>query len=396
MLDVRTLFVVLVFTSVIIAVSMAVAAEFRLRDGIGKWTFSLMLQSLMWLAYGMRGVWPDAVSIILPNTLFLFATLVQVSATLEFYGRRLSPFWFLAPLVFAGLFFAVLPNITQRVIATGLVLGLATMAAGIVIHRVADSRRPARWMLVIGFLAASVVLLLRAILTVIDPTMLRDFLAPSPFQAASFLVALAVIIVTSLGFMLLHKERLEETAQRLAVTDPLTGAFNRRTFLELASKEIARSQRMQTAMSLLMLDLDHFKAINDKHGHPAGDEVLKCVVDALQTCLRREDLLVRYGGEEFSILLPNVSLDQAMLLAERARQTVEKLVININGKSIPVSISLGAAALRRGPEDNIKALVSRADEALYSAKKAGRNRSVAYPENSTIALLVKTHRRTDS
>lgn len=397
MLDVRTLIVVLVFNSLIIAASMAVSAEFRLREGIGKWTCSLLLQAVMWVCYGMRGDWPDVATVVVPNTLFVIGTTLQVSATIDFYGRRLNLLWHVVPpLLFAALFFAVLPNPTQQAVATGTVLGLSMLIAGIVVNRLADSRRPARWMLVVGFLAAATALLLRAIFSFVDPTALRDFLAPSPIQVFTLLVCLAVMIVTSVGFMLLHKERLEETAQRLAVTDPLTGAFNRRTFLELASKEIARSQRMQTAMSLLMLDLDHFKLINDKYGHPAGDEVLRRVVDALQTCLRREDLLVRYGGEEFSILLPNVSLDQAMLLAERARQAVEKLVITIQGRNVAVTISLGAAALRRGPEDNIKLLVARADEALYSAKKAGRNRVVAYPENSTIALLVKTHKRVEN
>jgi len=243
-----------------------------------------------------------------------------------------------------------------------------------------------------GFLLGAFTLFARAIAAVVDPTLIKDLQTPGYFMGITFLVTDAVILLTSVGFLLMHMERAEEAARQLAVTDPLTGTFNRRTFLELGAKEIARTRRAKSSLALLMLDLDHFKKVNDRYGHQAGDEALKCVVDCLQGCLRREDLLVRYGGEEFCVLLPDVALDHAALLAERARAAVEASGFHFQGTKIPLTISIGVALLARDSAEDIERLVSRADEALYSAKASGRNRVVAYPENSTIALLSRRQR----
>ena len=168
------------------------------------------------------------------------------------------------------------------------------------------------------------------------------------------------------------------------MTDPLTGVFNRRTFLELAEKEIARSRRADTPLALVMLDLDHFKVINDRHGHLAGDFVLKRFVEITRFCLRQEDLFVRYGGEEFCVLLPNTTSDEALALAERVRRAVENAAfIFKTGKdepAIPVTVSAGVAELDRARLEEIGGLVSRADEALYAAKRSGRNRCTASPK----------------
>jgi len=243
-----------------------------------------------------------------------------------------------------------------------------------------------------GFLFAALACVGCAIAMMIDPTVIKEVSTPSFVQGITFLAALAVMLITSVGFLLMHKERAEEVARRLSVTDPLTGTFNRRTFLELGAREIARTRRAKGALSLLMLDLDHFKKVNDQYGHQAGDVALKSVVEALQGCLRREDLVVRYGGEEFCVLLPDVELDNAAILAERVRAAVELNGFSYGGKQIPLTMSVGVAMLIRDSAEDIERLVNRADEALYSAKASGRNRVAIYPENSTIALLSRTHR----
>lgn len=394
MLDVRTLFVVMIAASLLLAGSMAVAAGMQFRDGVGKWTCALVLQAATCVFFLARGNWPEVVTVLIANAIFALCISLQAAAILEFHGRKLAVWWHVAPPVAIIVLFAVLKdNLVSRAALTA-AFGAAMLATGLLLQRLEfRPDRPARFMVMAGFVAGAFALFARATVTLVEPGILRDFTTPTDFQGASFLVALGVILLTSVGFLLMQKERAEEVAQRLAVTDPLTGTFNRRTFLELGAKEIARTRRAKGALSLLMIDLDHFKKVNDQYGHQAGDEALKGVVDALQGSLRREDLLVRYGGEEFCVLLPDVMLDQAAMLAERARSAVERATVDCRGKPLKLTISIGVAMLVRDSAEDIERLVSRADEALYSAKASGRNRVVMYPQNSTIAMLSRSHRK---
>jgi len=164
------------------------------------------------------------------------------------------------------------------------------------------------------------------------------------------------------------------TAQ--ASTDELTGLANRRVFLERLAAEISRTRRYGHGLTVLLLDVDHFKRVNDAHGHSAGDEVLRCIARTLATFARDSDLVTRYGGEEFAVLMPSTEEPGARALAERVRVGIETLSIEWEGRPIPVRASLGVASLRE--PDTPEALLARADEALYAAKEAGRNRVVAY------------------
>jgi diguanylate cyclase (GGDEF)-like protein len=263
------------------------------------------------------------------------------------------------------------------------------LALAIMVQRMnPEDRGSARWLLVTGYLVGTTTMFARAIVSIVEPSTFAGFMIPSAFQSMTVLLGFGVILITSLGFLLLHKERSEEIAQKLALTDPLTGAFNRRTFLELCEKEIARTRRAKGSLSLIMLDLDHFKQINDRNGHLAGDEVLKGIVGVVLTCLRKEDLLVRYGGEEFCILLPNVAIDRAAAMAERIREAAQQAHFSFNGRALPVTISIGVSTLSAEGTEGVDRLVNRADEALYAAKKAGRNRVVAFPANTTLAMLM--------
>jgi diguanylate cyclase (GGDEF)-like protein len=331
------------------------------------------------------------VSIVVANTLFALALGLKASALFEFFRRHLHGVWVVVPPLLVGVFFYLaLSDFVARTIVSGIVFGGAMLVIAIAVHRIAPDGKPARWMLMGAYVLGGFTFVVRGLLITIDPASLKGFLVPTPLQVMSLLVGLVVVLLSSIGFILLHLERAEEAAQRLAIIDPLTSVFNRRTFLELADKEIARAQRTQSALSLVMIDIDHFKKINDENGHQAGDEVLRRAVDAIKLCLRREDLLVRYGGEEFCILVPGVGVDQASLLAERAREAVQKLRIPVRDNVLAVTISAGVTAMRRSVEENIEQMVARADEALYLAKGAGRNRVITVPDNTTIALLARS------
>jgi len=163
-------------------------------------------------------------------------------------------------------------------------------------------------------------------------------------------------------------------ALRSAHTDPLTGVLNRSTLESVFQKEAALTKRNHSELSLVMLDIDFFKVINDSHGHVAGDIVLQAISKCIQDTVRESDHIFRLGGEEFAILLNNTTSDSAYLLAERLRLATEKLRIKYEESSISFTASLGLATYFDG--EKIDALMHRADSALYEAKNTGRNRVV--------------------
>ncbi|MCB1690288.1 MAG: diguanylate cyclase [Halioglobus sp.] len=161
-------------------------------------------------------------------------------------------------------------------------------------------------------------------------------------------------------------ERTQEL-ERIAYRDSLTDLLNRREITRILDIEIERAQRQKTPLSVLMLDLDNFKSINDNHGHQMGDRVLKSTAETLVECSRRTDFIGRIGGEEFLLLLPNTGYDVALMLAERCRASIEKTLSN----GIGCTCSIGVAQLEVG--EQMEKLMQRADQALYSAKNSGRN-----------------------
>jgi diguanylate cyclase (GGDEF)-like protein len=196
----------------------------------------------------------------------------------------------------------------------------------------------------------------------------------------NYIIAILAILMFALltaavvGAALAHRRTLELTGEleRLATTDALTGLPNRRQLMTAMETEVRRAGRSGRPLSLALLDIDRFKAINDTHGHPVGDEVLRVVADELREVTRGGDLLGRFGGEEFAIIMPETSLDQAHLACERLRRAVAKRVLHYpNGTSGHVTISSGVALL--AGDEGCDHLVSRADGALYEAKAGGRN-----------------------
>jgi diguanylate cyclase (GGDEF)-like protein/PAS domain S-box-containing protein len=169
------------------------------------------------------------------------------------------------------------------------------------------------------------------------------------------------------------RKRLEEEFRRLAATDYLTGARNRRAFFEQAETEWRRARRHRRNLSLLMLDVDRFKRINDTYGHSVGDDVLRLLVAGCRRILRAEDILGRYGGEEFVALLPEVDIEGAMAIAERLRVQAASTAVPAGGRKIHFSVSIGVTEAQLTRETLDDAL-RRADDALYDAKNSGRDR----------------------
>lgn len=165
--------------------------------------------------------------------------------------------------------------------------------------------------------------------------------------------------------------------RKMALTDALTGAFNRRYFMKYAQRNVVRTQRAGKPLSLLALDIDHFKAINDEHGHDAGDTVLRECVRRIQAALSREEWCARMGGEEFSVLLPQSDLKRAQRVAERIRTAMTAAPFCIGESDISVTVSIGVSGLtgqERGEGTSVDLLLRQADECLYRSKHAGRNK----------------------
>jgi two-component system, cell cycle response regulator len=186
--------------------------------------------------------------------------------------------------------------------------------------------------------------------------------------------ALVSTVARELGGAL-RMATLVEESRSLATTDALTGLLNRRAFLESTGREVARAKRYNDRLSVILLDVDHFKHINDKRGHAAGDLVLTAVGKLLNNALRTCDIVARWGGEEFVLVLPSTSLEGAEQTAERVRELMEHADIKDgNGDRIPVTASFGVATYTGS--ENLEQVVDRADRAMYLAKSGGRNRVV--------------------
>jgi diguanylate cyclase (GGDEF)-like protein len=170
----------------------------------------------------------------------------------------------------------------------------------------------------------------------------------------------------------LENARLYSITQQLAITDDLTGFYNRRGLFEIGRREVERSLRFKHALSAIMLDIDHFKRVNDARGHTIGDEVLQQLADRWRQALRGVDIMGRYGGEEFLVLLPESDLSTAQRVAERMRQSVKDVPMYTSAGEVYITVSVGVATLQ-GEIMSLEELIEDADQALYKAKQAGRN-----------------------
>jgi diguanylate cyclase (GGDEF)-like protein len=169
-----------------------------------------------------------------------------------------------------------------------------------------------------------------------------------------------------------ERKQLQDELRQLATTDELTGLANRRHFMELAQTEYRRAQRFQHPLSIALIDIDHFKDINDSFGHSAGDQVLRSMAEVFLKNVREIDVLARLGGDEFVLLLPAANGLQAYEVVERARTALQSQPISVNDASVTIRISAGIASLTQ--DETFDGFMIRADQALYRAKESGRNR----------------------
>lgn len=382
--DIRTMLVVLSITCLLMAITLWLAFPGQSRDGLAKWAAALALQSVAWMLFATTGLTSEVIPVVAGNLLFSVGVAMKIVSLMEFQ-QRTAPRWLplALPAAITALFLVFLNNVTALILLNGAAYAAAFACIAWLMWRPPHTTSMRiRWLMMGTYAAAATGFFARALIGLLQPEVLPQNMDGNALQTASYLFGFALIVLSSTGILLMHKERADELTRRLATTDPLTGVYNRRTFVELADMALARAQRTGKPLSLLMLDLDHFKRVNDRHGHLVGDQVLKSFVRVAETCLRREDLLVRFGGEEFCVLLPDTTLEGAMALAERVRVLVAETPLRAGKAQINVTVSFGVDTIREGEPGTVDLLLERADAALYRAKRGGRNRVATYIPNT--------------
>ena len=381
--EIPTVFAACAMCNLLIAA--ALLAGFRRGDwrssGVGHVALGLMSMASGFGLLATRGALSPWLSIVLADALVGLSVVASWSALRQLYGQPGRPAAGLA-----GLALIVAAD-AAALLATGdsvlrAAADSALLAALFAAPGIYALRRQREWagrmhlLVAVAMLAGSAVLLARALWALGAPSV-EDYaiLAPSPLNVIIALALYAIVLVFSLGFVLMLRER---DLLRLAMVDALTGVLNRRAMMERMQAELAFARRSGLACAVLLADLDHFKRINDEHGHAAGDEVLRHFAALARALLRREDVLGRYGGEEFALLLPGTTAEGAQALARRLREALAVHPASVDGAELHYTASLGIAQWHAGSAAGVEELLAEADRALYAAKRDGRDRAVVF------------------
>ena len=341
--------------------------------GLRLWALSFLCASLFCSTLLVRNHMPEVLSVVLVQGVSALAAYLCWLGSRAYMGRPAPAHWYagaaVGALMAASVYLTVvLPHANARFLLAGLFSGTCFLLSA---HTLADGgfrRVPMRYLLagVMGFHGAWVL---------VRPVVFRLASQSSLLEQLPqwvLLEATVALLLMAFGVLMLANEFVTSGLRHLADADPLTGVFNRRAFLTLLDKGLSRAQRTQAPLAVLVVDLDHFKKINDTWGHQCGDDALRHFVQLAQQCLRREDVMGRQGGEEFAIFLPSTDGTAAAKVAERLRAQVQAQPLEIDRRSMRLAVSIGVT-LSTGDE-SAEAVMQRADEAMYLAKKRGRNR----------------------
>jgi diguanylate cyclase (GGDEF)-like protein len=375
-LDVNTLFLVTIYVEAILGLLLLFAwiQNSQIR-AVAWWGCAHLVRASSVVLFGMYGSVSQAISIDLANALLFLSFAVTWTGARVFDGRPPLPMYIVAgPVVW--LIVAHLPTFADLDYRYLLASGIITTYTWLTAYEFWRGRSEplvSRWPAILMLFAHGSLFLLRTPLFAMVPWASTDqvfesvWLTVLSFEALLFTIAIAFILLA------MAKERTEFRHRTAAMVDPLTGIANRRSFLQDGTELMKRISAHPCPTGVLLIDLDHFKSINDRFGHAIGDRVLQVFADTAKANTRSSDLVGRLGGEEFAAVLYNVSREKAVALAERIRSAFAEAASEVDGRPVAATVSIGVVLAQDATFD-VPALLVQADQALYFAKERGRNR----------------------
>ncbi|MGC1693790.1 MAG: GGDEF domain-containing protein, partial [Pseudolabrys sp.] len=351
------------------------------------WGFAHLIRAASIVLFGMYGAAPDLITIDLANALLFTAFAVTWTGARVFDGRPVEPVYLVTGAVL-WLLVCRLPVLTEAVdtralIASGIITTYTWLAA-YECWRGRGEPLVSRWPAIFMLFAYGALFLLRTPLVSVLPIAPNNrmlgsvWLTVLSFEALLFTISVAFILLA------MAKERTELRHRTAAMVDPLTGIANRRSFLQDAAQLAKRHIVNPRPIAVLLIDLDHFKSINDRFGHALGDRVLEIFTESARHSVRASDLFGRLGGEEFAAVLCDTSCDKAVAVAERIRESFARATQEVDSRLVCATVSIGLVHCQEVALD-MAALLAQADQALYIAKERGRNRV----EVATLDMMLK-------
>jgi diguanylate cyclase (GGDEF)-like protein len=390
-LDVNTLFLVTIYVEAILGLLLLFAwVQNTAIYAVAWWGFADLMRAASIMLFGKYGSVSDLISIDLANAILFTAFAVTWTGARVFDHRK--PNWIL---LFAGaavwLVLYRIPAVQNswdlRMLISSGIITAYTWATAYEFWRGRSEPLVSRWPAIFMFFAHGALYLLRtpfgAMLAPVNNQLFASvWITVLSFEALLFTIAIAFILLA------MAKERTEYRHKTDSLIDPLTGIANRRAFLQDAEVQLKRQMTEPRPMAVLLLDLDNFKSINDRFGHPIGDRVLQMFAEVGSGCMRRYDIFGRLGGEEFAALLVDTSRERALAVAEQIRSSFVEVTGMVEGKPVVATVSIGVVISYDAVLD-LSALLAQADHALYRAKDNGRNRI----EMASIELILDRVKR---
>lgn len=376
-LDVNTLFMVTIYVEAILGLLLLFAwVQNTAIHAVAWWGFAHLCRAASVVLLGMYGSVPDLITIDLANAVLFTAFALTWTGARVFDGRPVEPVYLVSGAVL-WLLVCRLPILSDSIdirvlIASGIITGYTWLTA-YEFWRGRAENLVSRWPAIFMLFAHGALFLLRTPLIALLPVS-----ASSQLYGSVWLTVLsfeALLFTISIAFILLAmaKERTELRHRTAAMVDPLTGLANRRSFLQDGAALSKRHASRPKPVAVLLIDLDHFKSINDRFGHAVGDRVLEIFAETAKENIRASDLIGRIGGEEFAAILYDTTRDKAVLVAERIRTAFAQAAMEVDSRPVGATVSIGLVHSDAQVLD-VPALLEQADQALYFAKERGRNR----------------------
>ncbi len=350
----------------------------NLQASLRWWILAMATHPLGFLLISLRGVLSDWWTAVVANTLLALSFAAFAIALRTFNGspQRREQLYLLvaATAVLAVYYTQIDDNLPMRIGSISMVFALLLGASARAIYRRGQPLNAITHVTGSLFAAGTVVMAYRAVVYLFALAPIPDTVfVVTPLQVAAYALGGLLPVVSTIGFLLMCTEYNQQELAKAARLDYLTGICNRRAIEDLAGRSIAAARRHGIPLAMMIVDVDHFKRINDEYGHEAGDYALVETVRRIRESLRSEDLVGRLGGEEFVAVMPNTDGIAALAAAERMRASFSEEPMHIGGGDIVITVSVGVAVLD-AQDQQYSHLLRRADRAMYAAKSAGRNR----------------------